>query len=82
MLLNINGTEANYNTSHYTQGSNPTYYIKTGTSLTQANMCTKPTGGNTLKGYNEAAPGTSTATLKTSNLTISANKEITRFVVP
>ena len=76
MLLNLNGTEANYNTSHYTRGSNPTYYVKSGTSFSAANMCSAPTGGNSLKGYNEAAPSTTTATLKSTDLAISANKTI------
>ena len=76
MLLNINGTEANYNTSHYTRSNNPTYYVKNGTSFSAANMCSSPTGGNSLKGYNEAAPSTTTATIKSTDLVVDGNKTI------
>ena len=61
MLLNLNGTKGTYTTANYTRnGSASVYYIKNGTSLAAASICTAPTGGS-IVGYKSGAPSTTNA---------------------
>ena len=80
MLLSLNGTKGTYNSTEYPRsGSATTYYIKNSTSLTSANVCTTPTGGDALLGYNLAAPattGSATLTATSTNIAMSANRTV------
>ena len=78
MLLKLNGTKGAYTTSDYARNGNIlTYFITKGTTLTSANVCTKPTGATALLGYNLAAPSTTPATLTPSSTNININSNIT-----
>ena len=62
MLLNLNGTKGTYTTANYTlAGSTSTYYIKTGTAIAAASICTQPTGASTVLGYKLGAPSATNA---------------------
>ena len=75
MLVNLDGTVANYNTNDYTKVSDNTYIAPYNTTLTLSSIRTIPTGS----GYNAAAPSATTATLSSTNPKLTANSTYTMW---
>ena len=77
-LLKLNGTKGTYNTTNYNTEQDVTYYIKDGTSLAPSNVCSTPTGGDSLLGYYLAAPSTTARTLTSAstNIAMSTNRSV------
>ena len=66
---NTTYTNANYAALNDTK----TYYVKDGTTLTLTSSYTKPTGGNTFKGYTTSAPSATAQTPSTTNPKVATN---------
>ena len=78
MLLNIKGSKGTYTTANYTSASTKTYIIPNSTAITLTSIYTAPTGG-TYVGTSSGAASNDSATLLTSNPTITANTTYTAW---
>ena len=78
MLLNVKGSKGTYTTANYTSASTKTYIIPNSTVITLRSIYTAPTGG-TYVGTSSGAASNDSATLLTSNPTITANATYTAW---
>ena len=78
MLLNVKGSKGTYTTANYTSASTKTYIIPNSTAITLTSIYTAPTGG-TYVGTSSGAASNDSATLLTSNPTITANTTYTAW---
>ena len=78
MLLNVKGSKGTYTTANYTSASTKTYIIPNSTVITLTSIYTAPTGG-TYVGTSSGVASNDSATLLTSNPTITANATYTAW---